>query len=353
MGSTYGNNFQFAIFGESHAAAVGGVLSGVPAGIEIDFGIINFELRRRNHRASYSTPRDEQDKYEVLSGITGGITTGSPIAFIIRNSDTKSRHYDEMKSKMRPGHADYPAFVKHHGFNDIRGGGHFSGRLTAPLVFAGGIARQLIKNVKIVSHIQSIGDIAGDSLLEKTVSDGDITRLNNSMFPVLNDGLKEKMLAEITKYQSEGNSVGGVIECLIYGLDAGIGEPFFNSVESEIASLMFSIPAIKGIEFGKGFDITKMCGFDANDKYYFDGDQVKIRTNNNGGITGGLTNGMPVCFRVAVKPTPSVSIEQDTIDVTTKTNTKLTVTGRHDACIVPRAAAAVEAAAALAILNLL
>lgn len=354
MSGTWGNKIKFSIFGESHGGAIGGVISDLPPGLAIDFEEINFQMQRRNHRSSYSTPRNETDEYEILSGFCDGVTTGSPLAFIIRNKDTKSKDYSMQKRLMRPGHSDYPAFIKYEGFNDVRGGGHFSGRITAPLVFAGAIAKQLLKKqgIKICSQIYSIGNVCGEHITD--FSDGNIEKLNSLFFGVADEGLKDKMLSEIEEGRKTGDSTGGVVECAVVGVPAGVGQPFFDSVESRMAQMIFSVPAVKGIEFGMGFDITKIRGSEANDSYCYDDEgNVRTKTNNNGGITGGITNGMPIVFRTAIKPTPSISIEQDTIDVAEKCNAKVTVQGRHDACIVPRAAVVIEAAAALVIYDLL
>ena len=354
--NTYGKNIKFSIFGESHGVAIGGVLDGIGAGKRIDFEKIDFLLKRRNHRASYSTQRNESDAYEILSGVVDGVTTGSPIGFIIKNHDTKSKHYNNLGEVMRPSHADYPAFVKFNGFNDERGGGHFSGRITAPLVIAGGFAKEILfeKGINIVSHITQIGNVKGKSLLNKEIDENLIEKLNSSYFPVLNDDLKEKYMSEIENARNDSNSIGGVVEVVITGIDAGYGEPFFASVESRLSSMMFSVPAVKGIEFGLGFDIASKTGYNANDFYYYDENKnVKTKTNNNGGILGGLTNGMPVVFRCAIKPTPSIFKEQDTINVKTKENVSLSLEGRHDVCIVPRAAAVLECASALVMLDIL
>ena len=354
MGATWGKNIQFSIFGESHGRAIGGVLSGIKAGTKIDFDKIDCEMKRRNHRAFYSTARDEKDEYEILSGVKDGIATGSPIGFVIYNKDSHSSDYVNLNETPRPGHADYSAVIKHGGFNDYRGGGHFSGRITAPLTLAGSVARQILeeKGIKIVSHIQSIGSVMGKSIVDNPLSDEDIQKLHSMPFPVIGEDNLRAMEDEIRKYKDDLNSIGGVIECAIYGIEAGIGSPFFDSVESTIAHMMFSIPAVKGIEFGRGFDITAMSGFDANDNYEIKDGKVQAVSNNNGGILGGITNGAPVVFRVAVKPTPSVFKTQNTVNLKTMQNDEITLKGRHDACIVPRACAVAEAGAALCIADL-
>lgn len=354
MSGTWGNKIRFSIFGESHGAAIGGILDGICAGTEIDFPKIDFEMQRRNHRSFFSTARNEKDSYEILSGIKDGRATGSPIAFIIRNEDKRSSDYVNLNTTPRPGHADYPAAVKFGGFNDYRGGGHFSGRITAPLTFAGSVARQILerRGIKIVSHIYSIGSVVSKSILDCPLTPEDIDRLHNMEIPALCDETAEKMKEEIEKYKSDLNSIGGVVECAVYGVEAGIGAPFFNSVESDMAAMMFSIPAVKGIEFGRGFAITSMSGFNANDNYEIKDGRVTAETNNNGGVLGGITNGMPIVFKIAVKPTPSVYKTQRTVNLETMENTEITIKGRHDSCIVPRAAVVAEAASALVIANL-
>lgn len=355
MSGVYGKNVQLSIFGESHGPAIGGVISSLPPGEKIDFSAIDADLSRRNHRAVYSTPRAEADKYEILSGVNDGVLTGAPLAFIIRNNDTKSKDYSQLKELMRPGHSDYPAYVKYKGANDVRGGGHFSGRITAPLVFAGSLARQLLakKGIEIFSHITSIGNVSGESIVNNMPPQSVISALQKENMPVIGDELKERYIDEIKKYAEGKNSVGGTVECCILNMPAGIGDPFFNSLESEISSMIFSVPAVKGIEFGIGFDITKCGGYDANDKYRYEGEKVVTETNNNGGILGGISNGMPIIFRAAVKPTSSIFLPQQTINVKTKTNETLVLKGRHDFCIVPRAAAVIECAAAFTIFDVL
>lgn len=353
MSDMWGKNIQFAIFGESHGEAIGGVISSLPAGVELDFEKINNELKRRNHRASYSTARAESDEYEILSGVFNGKTTGSALSFVIRNQDTRSGDYKNLNVTPRPGHADFPASVKYNGFNDYRGGGHFSGRITAPLVIAGAIAKQVLSSygIKVFAHILSIGEIKDKSFLDSDISDYEL-KLHNKLFAVSDEKTENAMMEEIEKHSSCANSVGGTIECAVTGIEAGFGNPFFDSVESRISSMMFSIPAVKGVEFGRGFDITRMSGYDANDFYQYIDGKVKTKTNNNGGILGGITNGAPIIFKTAIKPTPSVSIEQETVDLDEKCNTKVLVKGRHDSCIVPRAVPVVEAAAALVILDI-
>jgi len=354
MNSTWGKNIRISLFGESHGECIGIVIDGVKSGLKLDNEYITKMMQRRAPgKTKFSTPRAESDAFQIKTGVQGGVTTGAPICCIIENSNTKSGDYGNLKSLMRPGHSDYPAYVKFGGFNDVRGGGHFSGRLTAPIVFAGSICRQILKDmgIEIVSHISEIAGICDDAIDETKLND--YMNLTNETFPVINKSKGEEMKEAIEKARMEQNSVGGCVECVISGIKAGIGNPIFHSVESVISSMMFSIPAVKGVEFGAGFDIAKMTGADANDEYYYDGKDVKTYTNNNGGITGGITNGMPVKFKVAIKPTPSISLPQKTVNVKTGENGEIVVEGRHDPCIAPRAAVVVESATAIAILDLI
>ena len=335
MGGVWGNKIKLSIFGESHGEGIGIVIDGIEPGIKINMDNIEKDMERRAPgRNSLSTQRKEGDKPEILSGIFNGITTGAPISMIIRNTDKRSRDYSKIKDVMRPGHADFPGYIRYNGFNDYRGGGHFSGRITAPLVFAGALAKEILKEkgITIGSHIKQ--------LLTKEL-------------PVIDTNKIEEIKEEITSYRMEGDSIGGIVECAIVGLEAGIGNPFFDSLESTIAHLAFSVPAVKGIEFGAGFDFANMEGSEANDEYFIEYEKVKTYSNNNGGITGGISNGMPVIFRVVIKPTPSISKEQRTINIKNMTEEVLSVNGRHDPCIVQRALVVIEAITAISILELI
>ncbi len=307
-------------------------------------------MRRRAPKDDgISTLRRETDKVEIVSGLFHEKTAVTPLCGIIRNADAVSKDYQ--KNLLRPGHADFPAFVKYGGFHDYRGGGHFSGRLTAPLVFAGSIAKQLLSEHKIVvgGHIKQIGgiqDISFEEITEKL-----LLHLSAKDFPLIFDHMEKTMKEEIIRAKEKGDSVGGVIECAAVNLPAGLGSPFFSSMESEISSFMFSIPAVKGIEFGDGFALAQMYGSQANDALFIENGKIKALTNHSGGINGGLTNGMPLVFRVAVRPTPSVAVEQKTVDVSAMEDASLMIKGRHDPCIVPRAVCAVEAGLALCLLD--
>lgn len=353
MSANWGRNIELSIFGESHGKAIGINIGNLPAGIKLDMEQINKDmLRRAPGNNKLSTARKEKDQIEIVSGILDGTTTGAPLCALIYNSDQHSKDYSILESHMRPGHSDFAAYIKYNGFNDVRGGGHFSGRITAPIVFAGALAKQILKqsNIVVKAHIKSIKDIHDDSF-DINMTNDVLDSLDKQLYPVLNQDIFKLMEKTIDDARMNQNSVGGMIECAIVGMPAGIGEPFFHSLESTIAGLMFSIPAVKGLEFGKGFELSTMLGSEANDQYYYDGDVVKAMTNNNGGIVGGISNGMPLTFTVGIKPTPSISLKQDTVDVKNKINTKLEISGRHDPCIVPRAVVVVEAMAALAILD--
>lgn len=358
MSGIWGKNVQVSIFGESHGVAVGITINGLPPGLEIDMEQVLFEMARRAPgRNELTTPRKEKDQPEILSGLLDGKTTGAPLTAIIWNTNTRSKDYSLLKNVMRPGQADYPGRMRYKGHNDHRGSGHFSGRITAPLVFAGAICKQWLKQkgVTIGSHIQSIGMIEDESFADqKEVTLEQIQSFKEQQLPLFNAEKETEMKDLIVEAKEEGDSVGGVVETFVLGLDAGYGNPFFDSVESQLAHLVFAVPAIKGIEFGTGFDITKMRGSEANDEYYYDEQgQVKTRSNNNGGIIGGITYGMPVVFRAAVKPPASIKKKQQTINVREGKAAELEVEGRHDPCIVPRVLPVLEAVTALGLMDLM
>ncbi len=350
--NTWGSKLKVSIFGESHGTGIGVVLDGIPSGLSLDMDFISREMQRRAPgRDKLSTPRKEADEVEILSGVLDGKTTGTPLCGIIRNTNTRSHDYTP--NLLRPGHADFTGFQKYGKTHDFRGGGHFSGRITAPLVFAGAIAKLALaqEGITVGSHIKSIHGVAEGSFLDCELNSELLESISAKSFPVMCDETGEKMQKEILDAAADKNSVGGIIECAILGIKPGFGSPFFASVESLISSIMFSIPAVKGIEFGRGFDLCNMTGINANDPFETDGKRIYTTTNNNGGINGGITNGMPVVFSLAIKPTPSIAKEQKTVDTDTMTNTTLEIKGRHDPCIVQRAAVVVECATALAILE--
>lgn len=356
MSGVWGNKIKYSIFGESHGKAIGITIDGLESGIELDLEEIRREMRRRvPGKNKLSTARNEKDEFEILSGYFNGKTTGTPICAIIRNSDQHSKDYEKTKNLMRPGHADYTGFIKYNGFNDYRGGGHFSGRLTAPIVFAGAVAKQVLnkKGIVVGSHIKSIGNVEEEFFPEIDIEENIIKELGNKEFPTLDEDKGLKMQNLILKMREEMDSVGGVVECAVLNLPSGIGSPFFGSVESVLSSLLFSIPAVKGVEFGAGFNIAKMKGSEANDEFHIENEKIKTYTNNNGGILGGITSGMPLVFRMAFKPTPSIAKEQKTVDISRGENTTIKIQGRHDPCIVQRAVPVVEAVAAMGILELI
>ena len=312
--------------------------------------------RRAPGKDKTATTRLEVDEPQVLSGLFNGVTTGAPLAAIITNTNTRSKDYSDLKIHPRPGHADYTASVRYNGANDIRGGGHFSGRLTACLVFAGAVCRQILerRGITIGAHAYAVGSAKDTPFDPVNVSKDDLNALNTRFFAVNSPKAEEKMRAEIEAARLDADSIGGIIECAAVGVPAGIGSPMFGGIENVFASILYGIPAVKGVEFGAGFDAACMRGSENNDAFYYDENGlVRTKTNNAGGILGGIATGMPILFRIAVKPTPSIGREQHTVDLTTKTNADLTIHGRHDPCIVPRAIPVAEAAAALALMDLL
>lgn len=356
MSGMYGMNIKMAIYGESHGTSIGLVLDGVPPGLELDLDAIAKEMARRAPgRDALSTPRKEKDAFEIQSGFFEGKTTGTPLCAMIKNSDQHSKDYSLLKDKMRPGHADYAGFVHYKGCNDYRGGGSFSGRLTAPLVFAGAVAKQALAQYGIVvgAHILQIADVQEQRLAATGEEESVLKSLGEKSFPVLDDNIGKKMQQRILDAKSSLNSVGGIIETMAINVPAGIGNPYFDSVESRLSHVLFSVPAVKGVDFGDGFDLAFMTGAEANDELYYDDGQVKAYSNHNGGITGGITNGMPLVFRTAIKPTPSIAREQRTISLSQHENTTLTITGRHDPCIVQRAVPVIEAVTAWTLWDLL
>lgn len=355
MSSIYGEIIKISVFGESHGEAIGVVIDGLPPGVMLDIDKINFEMsRRKPGQDAYTTQRKEGDSVEIVSGFFNGHTTGTPLCGIIRNSDKRSVDYDKIKNIMRPSHADYTGKILYNGFEDYRGGGHFSGRLTAPIVFAGAIAYQYLERagITIGTHILKIGKVEDVRIDQVNINDKELKNLRQMRFPVLNENIGEEMKAEINLAKEYGDSVGGLLETAIINLPSGLGSPMFQSVESRLSSFIFSIPAIKGIEFGEGFGFADLHGSEANDSFFIKNNVIKTKTNRSGGINGGITNGMPVVFRTAIRPTPSIGRSQQTIDVGTMTETVFSVQGRHDPCIAIRAVPVLDAAAALVIMDL-
>ena len=355
MSGIFGNKLKISIFGESHGQAIGITIDGLTSGIKIDMEAVEKEMQRRAPGSQLSTPRKESDLVNIVSGVFEGYTTGNPLTGIIYNENTKSKDYTKTKDLMRPSHSDYGYYVKQNGFNDYRGGGHSSGRITAPLVFCGAICKQILakKGIEIVAHISSIKDIQDKKFDLANITSKEIELLKSKDFKVLDSSKEETMKNAISDAQENKDSVGGTIECAILGVNAGIGDPFFDSIESELAHLLFSVPAVKGVQFGLGYEMTKMNGSQVNDEFYMDGDKILTKSNNNGGVLGGIYNGMPIVFDVAIKPTASIFKEQNTINIQTKQNEKITIQGRHDPCIVLRAVPVIEAVAAIAIMDLI
>ena len=356
MRGQFGEHFRLSIFGESHGPAIGMVIDGIPAGTPIDEEAIARDMARRAPgNDPTATSRKEPDRVRIVSGLFKGRATGTPLCGLIENTNTRSGDYAQLQTKMRPGHADYAGHVKYRGFADPRGGGHFSGRITAPLVFAGSIARQLLaaKGVEIGAHIAAIAGVC-DTPLDPVLVDAQTLRaLRERRFALLNPGQEAPMREAVEAARQDGDSVGGIIESAATGVPAGIGSPFFGSVESVTAQLLLSIPAVKAVEFGDGMALAAQRGSQANDPLAFEGGRVVTLSNHNGGITGGITNGMPIVLRTAIKPTPSIARTQQTVDLLTGENTTLAITGRHDPCIVPRAVVVVESALAIALCELM
>ncbi len=351
--NVWGEKIKLTIFGESHGKGIGVVIDGLPSGFELNLDRVAEQMKRRAPgRNKLSTARAEADEFQILSGFFNGKTTGTPLTAVIFNTDMRSKDYNP--ELLRPSHADFTALCKYGESRDYRGGGHFSGRITAPLVFAGAVAEQILeeKGIFTSAHIMQVGSIC-DKPFDMVNTDTELLKeLSKMDFPVIDGECAEKMKEEIDKYRCDKNSVGGRVEVCICGVEAGVGSPFFGSVESRLSSMMFSIPAVKGIEFGLGFDFATADGKTANDEFYIEDDVVKTYTNNNAGINGGITNGMPIVFRLALKPTPSIANLQKTVNIDTKENAEIEIKGRHDPCIVHRAAIVAECATAIAILDM-
>lgn len=348
MSSSYGENLRVHIFGESHGPAVGVTVEGIPAGEAVDLAELQrFLDRRAPGRNAWSTPRKEADVPEFLSGLREGKTCGTPLTAILKSANTRSGDYDALRDVPRPGHADYTAWVKYGESRDSRGGGHFSGRLTAPLCVAGGICLQLLarEGITIISRVAAIGGVRDEGELTASTAE--------KAFPTVSDPAGEAMRSAIAAARAEGDSLGGVIECAVLGLPAGLGDPMFDGMENRIAAAVFGVPAVKGIEFGAGFTAAGLRGSENNDAFSVENGRIITESNHCGGILGGITDGMPLTFRAAVKPTPSIARPQQSVDLNTGEIVPLTVTGRHDPCIVPRAVPCLEAAAAIAVYDAL
>lgn len=356
MSSVICNKIKVSIFGESHGEAIGCVIDGLPAGVKLDMDKIYRDMARRAPgKDKTATPRLEKDIPHILSGVLNGVTTGAPLAMEIENTNTKSGDYSNLMTVPRPSHSDYPAYIKYDGNNDIRGGGHFSGRLTAPLVFAGAVAKQILENkgITIGAHIKRIGSVTDIAVDMNDVSAELLNTLVSKSFSVIGDDTEEKMRAEIEGFRLNQDSVGGEIECFAAGLPVGIGGNMFDTVEGTLAPILFGVPAVKGVQFGLGFDFAKANASSVNDEYEIKDGRVSLLSNNNGGVVGGMTTGAPLVVSVAIKPTPSISKEQRSVNLQTMESTTLVINGRHDPCIVPRAVPVIESAVALGILDLM
>lgn len=355
MSSTWNKNISFSVFGESHGPAIGVCIDNVPPGETLDMDkLMHFMARRAPKKDKTSTQRREKDMPQIMSGFFNGKTTGTPLCALIQNTDQHSQDYSNLSKLARPGHADYTGALRYRGFNDQRGGGHFSGRLTAPLCFAGAVAAQILekRGIYVGAHIAEIHKIKDDPLDPIRTSRDDIISLREKEFPTVSDLKGKKMIADIDKARMSQDSVGGIVECVAINVPAGIGSPIFDGLENSIAQLIFGIPAVKGLEFGAGFNASKMLGSENNDEFYVDENgHVVTRTNFHGGILGGISSGMPITLRVAFKPTPSISQPQQTVDYSAMKNETLVIKGRHDPCVVPRAVPCVEAAVNIALLN--
>ena len=352
MKNTFGNNLSVTLFGESHGNAIGAILDGIAPGISVNQDNIAKMLEMRKGFSEISTPRREPDKFEILSGVFGGKTTGTPLCIVIKNEDTCSKDYSLTKDLARPSHADFTANQKYHGFEDYRGGGHFSGRITAPLVALGSIVLDALqkKGIYIGSHISKVGELEDRSFGDfKT----DLDQLKTKKIAVLDNEIGDKMIEKIKHAKQDGDSLGGVLETVVLGCPSGVGEPWFDSVESMLSHALFSVPAVKGVEFGAGFDFANMVGSVANDSFKTINGKIVTETNNSGGINGGITNGMPIVFKTAFRPTPTISKRQDTVNIKTKENAVIEAKGRHDPFIVHRAKVVVDSITAITIADML
>lgn len=352
MKNVFGNSITVSLFGESHGAQIGVVIDGLAPGLDVDLEFMRKQLNLRKPHGKISTQRVETDEPHIVSGVFEGKTTGTPICILFENNNTKSKDYSKIKDMMRPGHADYTAIEKYHGFADYRGGGHFSGRITTPVVAAGAILIDALKKkgIQIGTHIKQCGKIQDVSFVNY---EEEIAKINDLLFPVLDEKAAKAMHAYMEAAANEGDSVGGILETVVTGVPAGVGEPWFDTMESMLAHGMFSVPAVKGIEFGKGFAFAEMKGSEANDPFEMQDGNVVTKTNNNGGINGGITNGMPILFNTVIKPTPSIYKEQETVDVKKRENVSYQIQGRHDPAIIHRARVVVDSMTAIVIADLL
>lgn len=356
MSSLIGHKLKVSVFGESHGRGIGTVIDGFPPGIPIDMEeLTRFMDRRRPGKDKTSTPRKESDRPEILSGILDGVTCGTPVAAVIANKDQRSGDYKNVAHEARPGHADYTGYVRYNGHNDVRGGGHFSGRLTAPLVFAGGLCRQYLakRGIKVGAHLASVAEAMDDVYDPCNLTEAELLAPGSRTFPVIRESAEDAMREVIEQARLDGDSVGGIVEVAVLGMPPGVGSPMFDTVEGRLAYAYYGIPAVKGVSFGAGFRVAEMRGSENNDEFYMKNGEVRTRTNHHGGVLGGITSGMPVLASIAFKPTPSIAIPQKTIDYAERTETVMQVKGRHDPCVAVRAVPVVEAVTAIVIMDML
>ncbi len=356
MSSAIGDKIKISVFGESHGEAIGCVIDGLPAGVKLDLDKIYIDMSRRAPgKDKTATPRLEKDEPHILSGVVDNVTTGAPLCAVIQNTNTKSGDYSNLMSVPRPSHSDYPAYVKYMGYNDIRGGGHFSGRLTAPLVFAGAVAKQILaqKGITVGAHIKQIGKVCDKKANLNDISAKMLNKLTLSNFSLIDETVENDMRAQIESARLNSDSVGGIIECFAVGLPVGIGSNMFDTVEGKLASILFGVPAVKGVEFGLGFGFADKNASQVNDEYEIKDGKVSTLSNNNGGVLGGMTDGAPIAVSVAIKPTPSIALKQRSVNLQTMQNEELEIHGRHDPCIVIRAVPVIESAVALGLLDLM
>lgn len=352
MKNTFGNALKVTLFGESHGEMIGAVIDGLTPGIEIDNAFIDSQLERRRSKATVCTQRKEKDEYRIVSGVLNGYTTGTPLCILIPNLDTKSSDYQLFDAVARPGHADYTANCKYHGYQDHRGGGHFSGRVTVALVAAGAIVQSALakKNIRIGTHIKKCGSVYDRDFCDYVK---DIEYIQSIPFSILDKDAEKQMMDLMIDAKKQNDSIGGVMETAVVGMPAGVGEPWFDTLESMLSHAMFAIPAIKGVEFGAGFACADMLGSEMNDEFYIEDGKILTRSNNNGGINGGISNGMPIVFRCAIKPASSIPKKQKTVNFKEMTETEVEIAGRHDSAIIPRACVVTETVAALVIADAL
>lgn len=352
MKNTFGNALKVTLFGESHGEMIGAVIDGLTPGIEIDNAFIDSQLERRRSKATVCTQRKEKDEYRIVSGVLNGYTTGTPLCILIPNLDTKSSDYQLFDAVARPGHADYTANCKYHGYQDHRGGGHFSGRVTVALVAAGAIVQSALakKDIRIGTHIKKCGSVYDRDFCDYVK---DIEYIQSIPFSILDKDAEKRMMDLMIDAKKQNDSIGGVMETAVVGMPAGVGEPWFDTLESMLSHAMFAIPAIKGVEFGAGFACADMLGSEMNDEFYIEDGKILTRSNNNGGINGGISNGMPIVFRCAIKPASSIPKKQKTVNFKEMTETEVEIAGRHDSAIIPRACVVTETVAALVIADAL